>query len=230
METKMKNKGSLIISTIITAALITIGIGVIRNANADNAQAVTAPTAVNTQSVDREQAYQQLLADANAKIALANQEIEQLVNQIPTQGAETATPYLFSPQQAAALAANIAGVSPNALPELVNFNNTPSYEAVYGNGKVYVDANSGRILYNGLQKKPANINADQAVNIATRYLNRTDVTSIDVVPFNGTSVYLVGFSDGTQVYVDVTGQIVAIQMPSQNASQSSSEEHEKDDD
>lgn len=226
----MKHKGSLIISTIITAALITIGIGVIRNANADNAQAAAAPTAVVTQSADREQAYQQLLADANAKIALANQEIEQLVNQIPTQGVENATLYLFSPQQAAALAANIAGVSPNALPELVNFNNTPSYEAVYANGKVYVDANSGRILYNGLQTKPANINAGQAVNIVTRYLNRTDVTSIDVVPFNGTSVYMVGFSDGTQVYVDVTGQIVAIQMPSQNASVTNSEEHETDDD
>ncbi len=226
----MKHKGSLIISTIITAALITIGIGVIRNANADNAQAAAAPTAVVTQSADREQAYQQLLADANAKIALANQEIEQLVNQIPTQGVENATLYLFSPQQAAALAANIAGVSPNALPELVNFNNTPSYEVVYANGKVYVDANSGRILYNGLQTKPANINAGQAVNIVTRYLNRTDVTSIDVVPFNGTSVYMVGFSDGTQVYVDVTGQIVAIQMPSQNASVTNSEEHETDDD
>lgn len=226
----MKHKGSLIISTIITAALITIGIGVIRNANADNAQAAAAPTAVVTQSADREQAYQQLLADANAKIALANQEIEQLVNQIPTQGVENATLYLFSPQQAAALAANIAGVSPNALPELVNFNNTPSYEAVYANGKVYVDANSGRILYNGLQTKPANINAGQAVNIATRYLNRTDVTSIDVVPFNGTSVYMVGFSDGTQVYVDVTGQIVAIQIPSQTAGETNSEEHETDDD
>lgn len=226
----MKNKGSLIISTIITAALITIGIGVIRNANAKNIQATAVPTVVPTQSNDREQAYQQLLADANAKIALANQEIEQLVNQIPTQGVETPTPYLFSSQQAAALAANIAGVSPNKLPELVNFNNTPAYEAVYANGKIYIDANTGRILYNGLQTKPANINANQAVNIASRYLNRTDVTSIDVVPFNGAIVYLVGFSDGTQVYVDVTGQIVAIQLPSQDTSQASSGEHEKDDD
>lgn len=226
----MKNKLALIISIILTTALLTIGIGVIRNVRADNFQSVVIPTATTEQTNVREQAYQQLLADANAKIALANQEIEQLVNQLPTQGVETATPYLFSSPQAAALAANIAGVAPESLPELVNFNNTPAYEAVYANGKIYVDANSGKILYNGLQTKPANITANQAVNIATRYLNRTDVISIDVVPFNGSNVFLVGFSDGTQVYVDVTGQIVAIQMPSQQSSSSHEEYDEKDDD
>jgi len=225
----MKNKIAMISSIVMTTILITIGIGVIRNVNADNQQAVVVPTATTAQTNNREQAYQQLLADANAKIELANQQIEQLVNQMPTQGVETVTPYLFSAQQAAALASNIAGVAPNALPELVNFNNTPAYEAVYANGKIYIDANSGRILFNGLQAKPTNINASQAVNIAARYLNRNDVTSIDVVPFNGTNVFMVGFSDGTQVYVDATGQIVAIQMPSQ-VSQSSHEEDEKKDD
>lgn len=226
----MKNKLALIISVVMTTILITIGIGVIRNVNADNQQAVVVPTATAIQSNDREQAYQQLLADANAKIELANQQIEQLVNQMPTQGVETVSPYLFSAPQAAALASNIAGVAPNALPELVNFNKTPAYEAVYGNGKIYIDANTGRILYNGLQAKPTNINASQAVNIAARYLNRTDVISIDVVPFNGTNVFMVGFSDGTQVYVDTTGQIVAIQMPSQDSKPSQGEHEEKDDD
>lgn len=226
----MKNKLALIISVVMTTILITIGIGVIRNVNADNQQAVVVPTATAVQTNDREQAYQQLLADANAKIELANQQIEQLVNQMPTQGVETVSPYLFSAPQVAALASNIAGVAPNALPELVNFNKTPAYEAVYGNGKIYIDANTGRILYNGLQAKPTNINASQAVNIAARYLNRTDVVSIDVVPFNGTNVFMVGFSDGTQVYVDTTGQIVAIQMPSQDSKPSQGEHEEKDDD
>ena len=225
----MKNKGSLVVSTVITAGLITIGIGVIRNVNTSNTQAVSFPTATAVQAIDREQAYQQLITDANVKITLANQQIEQLVNQIPTQVVEMDLPYLFSAPQAAALAANIAGVSPQAIPELVNFNNTPSYEAVYGNGKVYIDANNGKILFNGLQTKPVNITADQAVKIATSYLNRTDVTSIDITAFNGTNVYLFGFSDGAQVYIDITGQIMAIQMPSQSNNQPSSDDSKDDD-
>ena len=226
----MKNKGSIVISTLITAALLTIGFGVIRKVNANNSQAVIIPTATASQTIDREQAYQQLIVEANAKIALANQEIEQLVNQIPTQTVETDLPYLFSAPQAAALAANIAGVSPKVLPELVNFNNTPAYEAVYGNGKVYIDANTGRILFNGLQAKPVNITADQAIKIASSYLNQSDVQSIDVTSFNGTNVYLIGFSDGTQVYVDITGQIVAIQMPSQNNNVTESDDDHEDND
>lgn len=226
----MKNKGSLIISAVVAAALITVGIGVIHNVNASNNQAVIIPTATVAQMSDREQAYQQLLADANAKISLANQQIEELVNQLPTETSATVEPYLFSSQQAAALAANIAGVAPKTLPELVNFNNTPAYEAVYANGKIYIDASTGRILYNGLQAKVTSVTPEQALNIAMRYLNRSDAISIDVAPLNGTNVYVVGFSDGTRVYVSVSGQVVAIEMPSQSTNPSGSGEHEQDDD
>ena len=50
---------------------------------------------------------------------------------------------------------------------------------------------------------------------------------------DGKTVYVIGFSDGTLVYVDTTGQIVAIQLPSSGGgSDDSEEEHEeeKDDD
>ena len=188
------------------------------------------PTATQVTVNDRELAYQQMIADANAKIALANQQIEQLLNAAPTEVVESESPYLFTAEQAAALAANLAGVEPKSLPELVNFNGTPAFEAMYGNGKVYVDANTGKIIFNGLQTKPSQINADQAVNIATKYLNRTDVISINVAPMNGTNVYVVQFSDGTFVYVDVYGKIVAIQLPSSGGQSEEHSDGEKDDD
>jgi uncharacterized membrane protein YkoI len=224
----MKNKLSLIIAALLTTALITMGIGVIRNVNARNVQPTSVPTATQIPVNEREQAYQQMIADANAKIALANQQIEQLLSSTPTQVVETTSPYLFTSEQASALAANIAGVQPKSLPELVNFNGTTAYEVIYGNGKVYIDANNGKVLLNGLQTKPTQITADQAVNIAASYLNRTDVISINVGPMDGTNVYIVQFSDGTLVYVNIYGKIVAIQLPTQASS--SEQPTEKDDD
>jgi len=226
----MKNKPSIIIAAIITTVLITMGIGVIRNVNALNSQVVPTPTTTQDPVNDREQAYQQMIADANAKIALANQQIEQLMNAAPTQVIESTSPYLFTPDQAAALASNIAGIQPKTLPELVNLNGIPAYEVVYGNGKVYIDANTGKILLNGLQSKPSQVSADQAVKIAEKYLNRSDVASINVGPFNGSNVYIVQFSDGTLVYVDVYGKIVAIQLPSNESQSEDHSEDEKDDD
>lgn len=229
----MKNKTIILTSVFIAAVLITVGIGVVTNVNALNSTVTPSPTIAPVETNLREEAYQQLISDANAKIVLANQQIEALLSVTPEADNDENTPYLFTAEQAAALAMNIAGVLPNQLPELVIFNNVPAFEVTYGNGKVYIDAESGKILYNGLQAQTTQINADQAVNIATSYMGRTDVVSIDVTSLDGKTVYVIGFSDGTLVYVDTTGQIVAIQLPSSaSGSNDSEEEHEeeKDDD
>ena len=229
----MKNKTIILTSVFIAAVLITVGIGVVTNVNALNSTVTPSPTIAPVETNLREEAYQQLISDANAKIVLANQQIEAFLSVTPEADNDENTPYLFTAEQAAALAMNIAGVLPNQLPELVIFNNVPAFEVTYGNGKVYIDAESGKILYNGLQAQTTQINADQAVNIATSYMGRTDVVSIDVTSLDGKTVYVIGFSDGTLVYVDTTGQIVAIQLPSSaSGSNDSEEEHEeeKDDD
>jgi hypothetical protein len=228
----MKNKTIILTSVFIAAVLITVGIGVVTNVNALNNAVSPSPTVAPVETNLREQAYQQLISDANAKIDLANQQIEALLSVTPDADNDKDTPFLFSSEQAAALAMNIAGVLPNQSPELVIFNNVPAFEVVYGNGKVYIDANSGKILYNGLQAPVTQINADQAVNIAANYLGRTDVVSIDVSSLDGKTVYVIGFSDGSLVYVDTTGQIVAIQVPSSNGGNNESHEdnEEKDDD
>lgn len=230
----MKKTIPIIISAVLATILLTVGIGLVKNVNGK--QLVVSPTEnpVVTQYANREQQYQQLIADANTKISLANQQIEDLANQISTLSDSTPSDYVFTAEQAAVLAENIAGAAPMGLPELVNFNGTAAYEAIFENGKVYVDANKGSILFNGLQAKTTEISPEQAVNLASRYLNRSDVVSIDVTSFQGVNVYVVGFSDGTLVYVNITGQIVAIQMPQSSSSTNNGEdehdEHEEDDD
>jgi hypothetical protein len=226
----MKNKTIILTSVFIAAVLITIGIGVVTNVNALNSEVPPIPTLTPIETNLREQAYQQLISDANAKIELANQQINALLSVTPEADDDGDTSYVFSAEQAAALAMNIAGVLPAQLPELVIFNDVTAYEAIYGNGNVYIDADSGKILYNGLQTGVAQINADQAVKIASNYLGRSDVVSIDVDSLDGKTVYVIGFSDGTRVYVDTTGQILAIQLPSSNGGDDDSEEeHEEED-
>ena len=227
----MKNKTIILTSVFIAAVLITVGVGVVTNVNALNSAVPASPTLAPVETNLREQAYQQLISDANAKIELANQQIEALLSVTPEADDDGDSPYLFSAEQAAALAMNIAGVLPNQLPELVIFNDVPAFEVIYGNGNVYIDANNGRILYNGLQTRAAQISADQAVNIATNYLGRSDVVSIDVDSLDGKTVYVIGFSDGTRVYVDTTGQILAIQLPSGNGGyddDDDDDDHEED--
>lgn len=55
-------------------------------------------------------------------------------------------------EQAAAIASSVApdGATSTSTPELVNFQGTVAYEVVFGQGNVYVDAETGLVLYNGV--------------------------------------------------------------------------------
>lgn len=238
----MKNKLSLAVSIFVTVFVITVGIGVITKVSADNtSKANSSPTVDATAFAQREQQYQQIIAQANQQIELANQQIATLANEITPNSVQEPTsvatsPYLFSAEQASAIAQQIAGVAPKALPELVSFSGTPAYEVVYGNGKVYVDANTGSILFNGLQKTVTKITSEQALYIAVNYLKTSQPVAMGTSTYNGANVYVVLFADGQSVYVDMTGKVVAVQMaapaqPSNNtSSSSSSSEHESEPD
>ena len=55
-----------------------------------------------------------------------------------------------SPERAATIALNAAaGTTLTRPPELVNFQGTIAYEVVLDRGMVYVDANTGQVIYNG---------------------------------------------------------------------------------
>lgn len=225
----MKKTVPVIISAVIATMLFMIGLSVVKNVSSKNNNQDPKSTSTVAQFSAREQQYQQLIADANVKISLANQQIENLSQQLIEQSTDSTSTYLFNAEQAAVLAENISGVPPQSLPELVNFNEKPAYEVVFSNGKIYIDANKGGVLFNGLQSEPVEISPEDAITIAVRYLGRTDVVSFSVGPFQGANVYIVGFSDGTLVYVNASGKVVAIQVAQQNSTSSSQEEIEEED-
>ncbi|KAF0111177.1 MAG: Peptidase [Chloroflexi bacterium] len=228
----MKNKSILVLSAFVTVFLLTIGIGVVTNVIAKNNQANVAPTVDVTAFIQREQAYQQMINEANQKIEQANQQITALMGSVTQESAQDTTSlYLFTADQASAIAQSIAGVTPKDIPIVVNFNGSPAFEVIYKHGNIYIDANTGTVLYNGLEKKSTYITSEQAIKIAKSYLNNNQVTAINFGTFNGSKVYVVIFSNGQSVYIDLTGKIVAVQMASQSSSSSEEpEDHESDDD
>ena len=123
--------------------------------------------------LDREAAYEQALQQANGQLQQAYQDQQRLADQVKalqTQAqapaAPTATPaaptapaaptdppaptYALSPQQAALVALRAApGATLTAAPDAVDFQGQVAYEVRLTRGTVYVDANSGQVLFNG---------------------------------------------------------------------------------
>ncbi len=53
------------------------------------------------------------------------------------------------------------------------------------------------------------VSPQNAVDIASKYLNRTDPYSIELSSYNGAQVYKVTFKSGDVVYVGLDGQVVS---------------------
>ena len=224
----MKNKLITITIVFMSAFLIIIGTGVVTNVRAKNS--AVAPTATQdlTTFLAREQQYQQLINEANQKINQANQQITTLVNNTPQPEATVVSEYLFTADQASALAANLAGELPEKAPELVNFDGVIAYEVQYSNGKIYIDANTGKIVYNGLQASNPYITTDQAEAIALNYLGSGTITQVTMGVYENVNVYIVQFSNGQSVYVDLYGRVVAVQMASKTNNNPPEEEEEEE--
>jgi uncharacterized membrane protein YkoI len=137
------------------------------------------PAAPNDPAVqtllDREAAYEQALQQANAQLQQAYQDQQRLADQVqalqtqaqapattapaaaatavepPTPPADSPAPtYALSPQQAAMVALRAApGATLTTAPDMVDFQGQTAYEVRLTRGTVYVDANSGQVLYNG---------------------------------------------------------------------------------
>lgn len=150
----------------------------------DNQPAAPTPTPADAKLLEREQEYQQRLAEANQRIADANAQLQEAytqqqalaeqLNQVQAQSqaaqpvaiaqapvvAQQADPppapaYAFSPDMAAAVALNAAPGATVTANELVLFEGTPAYEVLTDRGAVYVDANSGQVLYNAATPPPS---------------------------------------------------------------------------
>ena len=175
----MTQKTALILSVVLTAFLLVAGGSVIARVSQLEAAVAAAPTAapttapaVSAPAVDvtaqlqeimqqREAQYRQLIDQANQRLADMNKHLAAVqavqaaparvsvkTAPIPTQPA--APQITLSPDAArdiALQAANFATMIRAS--ELVRFEGQVAYEVGFTRGVVYVDANTGAVLYNG---------------------------------------------------------------------------------
>jgi len=138
----------------------------------------------------------------------------------------TATPaYQVSSDQAIDVALKAApGTALTGTPELVEFQGTPAYEVILTAGKVYVDAHTGAVLFNGAlaaAKVNGPIDQEQAIQIAVAYMQANN-GSTQVVQvrmgrlrqLQGMQTFEVTFASGVRVYVNAqTGEIALVSQP-----------------
>ena len=176
----MNQKFAFLVSGVLTAFVLVIGGGLAGRLS--QSAAAPAPVAAATQSApapsidpasqviaqlqDREVAYQQLIDQANQRLAAMNQQLAVAQAAQAAQAARTraAAPAAPAPAAAQSAAPQIT-LSPDAArdiavqaanfatmiraPELVRFEGKVAYEVGFTRGVIYVDANTGAVLYNG---------------------------------------------------------------------------------
>jgi uncharacterized membrane protein YkoI len=218
----MLNKTSAIISVIVTAGLLTLGYGITSSVAKGKEQSANA-TITAEYYATREAQYQELIAQANNTISQANEQILALEGQI----SPTATPYPVSVEQAQAIAENVSGETASQAPTLVNYTGTVAYEVNFPDGKVYVDASSGSVLYNGVIVLRT-ITNQQAAQIAINYTGNSQVSEVVTGYYSGAAAYRVTFQNGEIVYMDMYGNILAYQPAPAARSGGESEDHDDD--
>jgi uncharacterized membrane protein YkoI len=221
----MKNKITIAVSVFLTVLLIVIGVGVSKAVAYRNSAQSAGVTETVAYYSTREAQYQQMISDANNAITQANQQIMALQGQPST----TVAQYAITLEQAVQLANTAAGESTTQVPTLVNYTGVAAYEVVYPVGKVYIDANTGAVLFNGVLAAKT-ITAQQAAQIAINYTGNTQVASVIGGTYNGLQAYRVTFSNGQVVYMNTYGTILAMQpAPAPITMQESDDDHEDDD-
>jgi hypothetical protein len=152
-EVPMNQKFTLILSVSLTAFVLVVGGAMIGQAAQPDTVTLT-PDVMEIQNMyaQREAEYQARLEEANAALAEAYaQQTAPIGNSDQPQfEAAAPVPATISPQDALMVAAITA---PNArllrLPELVNYQGVVAYEITLDVGVMYVDANTGTLLYDG---------------------------------------------------------------------------------
>ncbi len=118
---------------------------------------------------EREQAYRALIEEANARLEQAYRQIQELSAQLSasSSSASAGAPEIsaaLSPARAIWIAMNMApGSALMKEPELVVFQGALAYEVVLDQGTLYIDANTGQILYNGIPPVIQVVQAQPAV-------------------------------------------------------------------
>ena len=223
----MNQRTPLLIAAALTVFVLVVVAGLATRLTQPTALAPTSTTAtldvapaldpsVEALVREREAAYQQALAEANTRLEAANAQIAIANGQVAT--AQQAAPtYAFTPDQAQASALAAApGSRVTAMPELVSYEGTPAYEVRLDRGLIYVDAQSGAVLYNNAVPAAAQsgaVSQEQAIQAAIAYHNGGEVLAVHLDDEAGAQVYEVKFSDGSTIYIDAgNGQVVYAQI------------------
>ncbi len=208
-------KSAIIISILITAFVLgTVG-AVVKAVSDTQTNAKVQELEQTIQA--REDLYAQTIADANARLEQANKIILGKTVAAPTES-------LIGPDQAiqnAIAAVGSFGLTVTQPPELVNYNGTPAYDVISAEGtQLYIDSKSGALLYNSLTGNSTSVITDQqAIQAATNYMPGYTFANLTKSVYNGLQVYVVAFTSGDQVYVNLAGQVVyVVQMQIQTAS------------
>lgn len=255
----MNQRNAFLIATAVTAfALVLVGAVASRAAVLNAAPApqdTPAPTAdpsatfdptAQAQIDEREAAYRALIDQANQELQQAYALLEAASGRqatgTPASPSTTADPassgHAVSVDRATSIAlAAVPGAKLTRWPELVLFQGVTAYEVTLDRGVLYVDANTGQVLHNGVAASAtqlssgAAITQDQAIQIAAAYAGQDRVREVELEKEHGILVYEVKFESGAKVYVDASsGQVVYAELRGDSSGRDDHHDEDEDDD
>ena len=183
------------------------------------------------QLTTREEAYNQIISQANQQIQDLNNQVSALQDGSSIiSGKKTITmeEAIQSARQMLSEEDYLLGI-----PRIVELQSSTAFEVNFTSGTVYVDAFNGDIIESSI---PVKIDSQQAIAIAGDYLGITDLSKATVqeVDIEGSAFYKVTI-DKYVFYIDSYGNISKIQeiqyttTSSGGSSSTSSHEHERED-
>jgi uncharacterized membrane protein YkoI len=210
----MKPKTTLLVSIALTAFVLVIVGSVVSSAAArgGNGSTLGSDPQVQQAVLEREAAYNQMLEEANSRIAELQAELDNRQDN-GAGGAEVNV----SPEEAAQIAGDVTASGATLLgdPDLVSFEGTTAYEVPYEEGNIYVAADTGEVLFNGtIVQEPVRITAQDAAQIASNYLKNNKVSKVNMTLLNGELVFAVWFKNGDVVFVSDTGTLLLVRLES----------------
>jgi TolA-binding protein len=216
----MKQKPALLISLFLTVFTLVMISSVVAKAFGGG---FTAPVneeapaqidaGITSDITELEKAYQEVIDQANQQIVSLQGQVQALSAEDVQQNTESGN--LIGAEEAvnAALEVAISGSDLAGEAELVDFEGTVAYEVPFDSGNIYIDAETGEVLFNGtISLAPAKIDANTAARIASEYMKRTDVYKVETVSLNGQEVYKVKFNNGDVVYINEFGQLIMVRL------------------
>ncbi len=149
----MSQKSLLALAGSLTAFVLVLVGGVAGRVTSTQAAAPAATASPVMAEVwnQREAAYRSLVDQANQRLLAANAQLAAADSSPAVGGADQAgLATNITPEQAAVLALVASrGASLSGQPELVSFEGSVAYEVKTSSGLIYIDAASGKVLFNG---------------------------------------------------------------------------------